>query len=171
VLLAGLASDAPSSGSWAGPGTAIDATGRITVALPAGWRATGSGWTEQRDADGDPEPALVLSPDPDRWVADAAVPGAFVGLSRELAARIAPAAFVARRAPADCTAAPVRTVRRGGIDWVVAAFTACPDGKPVIVESAGLGPGRAGLVYVQITPPAGSGTEFVDALLAGVRVR
>jgi hypothetical protein len=40
-----------------------------------------------------------------------------------------------------------------------------------IAETAGIGPGDAGLVYVQIAPPAGSGPEFVDTLLAGVRVR
>jgi hypothetical protein len=39
------------------------------------------------------------------------------------------------------------------------------------VEAAGLGPDGAGLVYVQLTPPAGSGPAFVDSLLAGVRVR
>jgi tRNA A-37 threonylcarbamoyl transferase component Bud32 len=171
AMLTGLASDAPSSGSWAGPGAAIDPTGRITVTLPDGWQAAGSGWAGRVDADGDPDPALVLSPEPDRWASDPGMPGAFVGLSRDLAASTAPADFVADRAPADCTPAPVRRVRRGGIDWVVATFTGCPDGKPVIVESAGVGPGGAGLVYVQIAPPAGSGTAFVDALLAGVRVR
>ena len=40
----------------------------------------------------------------------------------------------------------------------------------MIVEAAGPAPGDAGLVYVQIAPPAGSGPAFVDALLAGVRV-
>jgi hypothetical protein len=41
----------------------------------------------------------------------------------------------------------------------------------VVVEAAGAAGGAAGLVYVQIAPPAGSGPEFVDRLLAGVRVR
>jgi hypothetical protein len=170
ALLATVASDAVNAGSWAGPGHAADPTGRITVALPDGWHAKGAGWRGTSDADGDPEPALIMSPDPDRWTTDPAVPGAFVGLSRSQATST-PAAFVAGRAPADCVAAPVRRIRRSEIDWVIAAFTACPGRKPVIVETAGLGPGDAGLVYVEITPPADSGTEFVDELLAGVRVR
>jgi hypothetical protein len=171
AALAGLTSDSLSAGSWMGPGAAADPTGRITVTLPDGWHAAGSGWQDQRGPDGDPEPALVMSPDPERWTSDPSVPGAFVGLSRGIAARTTPAAFVAERAPADCVAAPVRRISEGGIDWVVATFTSCPDGRPVIVESAGAGPGAAGLVYVQITPPAGSAATFVDALLAGVRVR
>lgn len=52
---------------------------------------------------------------------------------------------------------------------MVAAF-ACPGGRPVIVEAAGRA-APAGLLYVQLTPPPGSGEDFVDALLAGVRVR
>ncbi len=170
ALLTTVASDALNAGSWAGPGKAADPSGRITVTLPDGWHAEGSGWRGTSDADGDPEPALVMSPDPGRWATDPAVPGAFVGLSRSIAAESTPAAFVAGRAPADCVAAPVRRTSRGGIDWVIAMFT-CPTGKPVIVETAGLGPGDTGLVYVQITPPASGGTEFVDELLAGVRVR
>ncbi|MEW2332537.1 hypothetical protein AB0880_32660, partial [Micromonospora chersina] len=38
------------------------------------------------------------------------------------------------------------------------------------VEAAGRA-APAGLLYVQLTPPPGSGEDFVDALLAGVRVR
>ncbi len=171
ALLATVASDALSGGSWAGPGRAMDPSGRITVALPDGWHAEGSGWQGTRGADGDPEPALIMSPDPDQWAADPALPGAFVGLSRSIAADSTPAAFVAGRTPAGCVAAPVRRSNRAGIDWVIAAFTSCPVGKPVIVETAGLGPRDAGLVYVQIAPPAGSGTDFVDELLAGVQVR
>ncbi|GAA4469070.1 hypothetical protein GCM10023170_083910 [Phytohabitans houttuyneae] len=53
----------------------------------------------------------------------------------------------------------------------MALYSSCPGAKTVIVETAGVGPGDAGLVYVQIAPPAGSGPAFVDTLLAGVRVR
>jgi tRNA A-37 threonylcarbamoyl transferase component Bud32 len=162
------------------PGTAVDPTGRLTVALPVGWRSWGSGWAEQLDPAGIPEPAMIVSPDPERWRTGRAVPGAFIGVSRGLATDGTPAAFVAAQQHAGCTASPVRATRQAGIEWVVARYTACPDGfdrngrvarKPVIVESAGVGPGGAGLVYVQIAPPAGSGPEFVDELLAGVRVR
>jgi hypothetical protein len=150
---------------------AADRTGRITVALPNGWHVRGSGWAGQRDADGNLEPALVIAPDPDRWRSDPAMPGAFVGLSRGLADRSTPARFLGEHPHADCVAAPTRTARLAGIDWIIAEFDSCRTGKAVIVESAGLGTGDAGLVYVQITPPAGSGSSFVDTLLAGVRVR
>ncbi|MEU7997298.1 serine/threonine-protein kinase [Micromonospora sp. NPDC049060] len=149
------------AGSWT--------SGPVTVALPLGWRATGTGWAGRYGPDGRLEPALVMSPDPHRWAADPTVPGAFVGLSASIAARTSPAGFVAERPHAACVAAPVRRTRQAGVDWVVARFT-CDRGRPEVVEAAGLAPGRAGLVYVQITPPPGSRADFVDTLLAGVRV-
>lgn len=152
-------------------GVAVDSTRRITIALPAGWHATGSGWKDRSDASGAREPALVVSPAPDRWKSDPAMPGAFIGLSREIATRSTPAAFVAQQPHAGCVAAPVRTSRQAGIDWVVALHSFCGSGKASVVETAGVGPGDAGLVYVQIAPPTGSGPAFVDTLLAGVRVR
>ncbi|AVT31781.1 serine/threonine protein kinase [Plantactinospora sp. BC1] len=148
-----------------------DSTGRITVALPEGWQATGSGWIGQRGPDGELEPALVMSPDPERWPTDRAVPGAFVGLSRSLAQRHDPAGYVAEHPHAECVATPARTVRRGDVDWYVAAFTACRSGKPAIVEAAGLAPRQTGLVYAQIAPPADASADFVDTLLAGIRIR
>ncbi len=154
-----------------GPATAEDPSGRITVTLPDGWRAAGSGWAGQRRADGNLEPALVVSPDPDRWASDPAVPGAFVGVSSALAGQRAPGEFVAGHPHAECTASPLRATRQGSLDWVVAGFTACASGKPEIVEAAAVAPDAAGLVYVQVAPPAGSGPSFVDSLLAGVRVR
>ena len=90
--------------------------------------------------------------------------------SRSLAARTTPAAFIRQHGHPGCTAAPLRTTRQAGIDWLVARYD-CPGGHPVVVETAGLEPGGAGLVYVQVAPPAGSGPDFVDTLLAGVRVR
>jgi tRNA A-37 threonylcarbamoyl transferase component Bud32 len=168
-LTAGLAADAARMRPAAG--TAVDATGRITVALPAGWRAEGAGWQGQFEPDGTLAPALVMAPDPDRWATDQGMPGAFVGLSRGIAAQVRPAAFVAGRTHGDCVAAPVRTSRQGDVDWVVAGYTSCPTGKRSIVEAAGNAPGSAGLVYVQVAPPAGSDADMVDALLAGVRVR
>ncbi|MET8835201.1 serine/threonine-protein kinase [Micromonospora sp. NPDC004540] len=152
------------------PSGAVGRSGPLTVALPAGWRADGTGWAGQYGDDGELEPALVVSPDPGRWAADPDVPGAFVGLSAGTARRTTPEGFLAERPHADCAAAPVRRTRQGGVDWVVAAF-ACPGGRPVIVEAAGRAAGPAGLLYVQLTPPPGSGPDFVDALLAGVRVR
>ncbi|NES30378.1 protein kinase [Micromonospora terminaliae] len=165
VALGGTAGDA----AGRDPAGAVGRSGPLTVALPAGWRADGTGWAGQYGDDGELEPALVVSPDPGRWAADPGVPGAFVGLSAGTARRTTPEGFLAERPHADCAAAPVRRSRQGGVDWIVAAF-ACPAGRPVIVEAAGRAAGPAGLLYVQLTPPPGSGTDFVDALLAGVRV-
>lgn len=144
-------------------------SGPVSVLLPAGWRAAGTGWAGRYDARGRLEPALVVSPDPGRWATDPSVPGAFVGLSATLGRRSTPADFVAQRPHADCVAAPVRRVRRGATVWVVARFT-CPAGRPVLVEAVARA-GRAGLLYVQVVPSPGSGPDVVDALLAGVRVR
>ncbi|WP_117213793.1 protein kinase domain-containing protein [Allorhizocola rhizosphaerae] len=162
-----LAADGPSDP----PGTASDPLGRLVVALPQGWRAGGGRWKGQFGPDGRPEPALVIAPDPSRWTSHEAMPGAFVGLSRTIAARTTPAGFLAERAHAGCLAGAVRTARLGAIVWVIAPYTACVTGKTVIVEAASLGPGGAGLIYLQIAPPIGSGDGFIDALLAGVRVR
>ncbi|MFI7607268.1 protein kinase [Micromonospora sp. NPDC049366] len=146
------------------------ASGPVVVILPPGWRATGTGWAGQYGDDGALEPALIVSPDPGRWATDPTVPGAFVGLSASTARRTSAEGFLAERPHADCVPAPVRRTRQGGTDWVVAAFT-CPGARPVVVEAAGLAADRTALLYVQAVPPPGGGTEFVDALLAGVRVR
>jgi tRNA A-37 threonylcarbamoyl transferase component Bud32 len=153
----------------AGVRTASDTTGQITVDLPAGWRAAGSGWAGRIGVDGGLEPALVISPDPQRWLTDPAVPGAFVGLSRTAAARTTAAGFVAEQQHARCAATPVRRTRQAGLDWVVARFT-CAEPKPVIIEAAGLAAGVGALVYVQIAPDPGTIDRDVDALLAGVDV-
>ncbi|MET8259038.1 serine/threonine-protein kinase [Micromonospora sp. NPDC005205] len=145
-------------------------TGPLTVALPPGWSAAGATWAGQYGTDGEPEPALVLSPQPRRWAADPRLPGAFVGLSTATAARTTPAGFLAERTHGDCTPAPPRATRQAGVEWTVVAYR-CDQGRPRIVESAALHPGGAALVYVQITPPLDTDTAFVDTLLAGVRVR
>ncbi|MEV4543604.1 serine/threonine-protein kinase [Micromonospora echinaurantiaca] len=165
VALGGAAGDAATPPR---PGAATAGSGPVTVALPAGWRAAGTGWAGQYGDDGDLEPALVVSPDPARWAVDPSVPGAFVGLSASIARRTGAEGFLAERPHADCVAAPVRRTRQGGVDWVVAGY-ACPRGRPVIVEAAGTTP--AGLLYAQVVPPPGGGSAFVDALLAAVRVR
>ncbi|MGC4848631.1 serine/threonine-protein kinase [Micromonospora sp. DT15] len=145
-------------------------TGPLTVALPAGWSAAGATWAGQYGADGEPEPALVMSPQPRRWAADPRLPGAFVGLSASTAARATPAGFLAERTHGDCTPAPARTTRQAGIEWTVVAYR-CDQGRRRIIESAALHHGRPALVYVQITPPSDTTTDFVDTLLGGVRVR
>ncbi|MEU4380992.1 serine/threonine-protein kinase [Micromonospora echinofusca] len=171
AVLAFVAAGATGGDDTTGGRDAGSATsGALTVALPPGWRAAGTGWAGRYGADGRLEPALVMSPDPHRWAADPSVPGAFVGLSADIAARSTPAGFVAGRPHAACAAWPVRRTRQAGVEWVVARFT-CDEGRPEIVEAAGLAPGRAGLIYVQVTPPANGRADFVDTLLAGVRAR
>ncbi|SCF24893.1 serine/threonine-protein kinase [Micromonospora chokoriensis] len=168
ALLGGV--DAEPGGAGSGrPAAETYTSGPLTVLVPAGWSATGSTWAGQFDAAGRPEAALVMSPQPHRWAADPRLPGAFVGFSAATAARTTPAGFLAERTHGDCTPAPARTTRQAGVEWTVVAYR-CDRGRPRIVESAGLHPGRAALVYVQITPPDDT-TAFVDTLLAGVRVR
>ncbi|MEU8330758.1 serine/threonine-protein kinase [Micromonospora sp. NPDC048839] len=145
-------------------------TGPLTVVLPPGWSATGTTWAGQYGADGEPEPALVMSPQPRRWAADPRLPGAFVGLSATTAARATPAGFLAERTHGDCAPAPSRLIRQAGVEWTVVAYR-CDRGRPQIIEAAATHPGRPALVYVQISPPADSGPDFVDTLLAGVRLR
>jgi eukaryotic-like serine/threonine-protein kinase len=166
VVLVGVPSDVPLPRP-AGNRTATDRTGQLTVTLPDGWQSAGSGWAGHFDPEGRLEPGLVISPDPQRWLADPSVPGAFAGLSRSAGARTTAAGFVAEHPHARCVASPVRRSRQAGIDWVVARF-ACTTGKPVIVEAAGEAAGT--MVYVQIAPPAGAGDPDVDTLLAGVAV-
>lgn len=166
VLTTGAAAGPSNGGRSTGPRVATDASGRIQVTLPDGWQIVGSGW-ERPGPDGGLMPALVMSPAPTRWLADPSVSGAFVGL--------APATgtadqFVAGHQHAGCVAAPARVSRAGALDWVVAAFSACRTGKPVVVEAAATGTGGQGIVWAQIAPPPGAGSDFVDTILAGVRL-
>ena len=96
--------------------------------------------------------------------------GAFFWLAPDGKMGREPAALIAQVPHARCTPAPVRRSRQAGIDWVIAALS-CSDRRGQLVEVAGAGPAGAGLVYVQIAPPASSAPAFVDTLLAGVRVR
>jgi tRNA A-37 threonylcarbamoyl transferase component Bud32 len=170
ALVSVLAADSVNVRFWRQPGIAVDATGRIAVRVPDQWRAGAGQWAGPDGAGAPAEPVLVLSPDPARWAADTAAPGAFVWLSRDSRFVDAPASFVAGRPHAGCAAAPVRRSRQARIDWVIADFR-CPDARGRLVEAAGMGTAGAGLVYVQVVPPAGSDSTFVDTLLAGVRVR
>ncbi|PWR08099.1 serine/threonine protein kinase, partial [Micromonospora acroterricola] len=171
VVAVGGAAGAETGGASSGrPAAGTYTAGPLTVALPPGWSATGASWAGQYGADGGPEPALVMSPQPRRWAADPRLPGAFVGLSAATAARTTPAGFLAERTHGDCASAPARTTRQADVEWTVVAYH-CDRGRPRIVESAGLHPERAALLYVQIVPPADGGPDFVDTLLAGVRVR
>ncbi|MEU8282883.1 serine/threonine-protein kinase [Micromonospora sp. NPDC048905] len=169
AVLVGAVGAEPGGVGSARPVGGTYTTGPLTVVLPPGWSATGATWAGQYGADGQPEPALVMSPQPRRWAADPRLPGAFVGLSATTAARATPAGFLAERTHGDCAPAPSRLIRPAGVEWTVVAYR-CDRGRPQIIESAATHPGRPALVYVQISPPAGSGPDFVDTLLAGVRL-
>ncbi|WP_410821385.1 protein kinase domain-containing protein [Micromonospora sp. 050-3] len=170
VAAVGAVGAEPGGAGSARPVGGTYTTGPLTVTLPPGWSATGATWAGQYGADGEPEPALVMSPQPRRWAADLHLPGAFVGLSVSTAARATPAGFLAERTHGDCTPAPARATRQAGVEWTVVAYR-CDRGRPQIIESAALHPGRPALVYVQVAPPADGGPDFVDTLLAGVRLR
>ncbi|WP_406066305.1 protein kinase domain-containing protein [Micromonospora sp. NBC_00860] len=170
VAAVGAVGAEPGGAGSARPVGGTYTTGPLTVTLPPGWSATGATWAGQYGADGEPEPALVMSPQPRRWAADPRLPGAFVGLSASTAARATPAGFLAERTHGECTPAPTRVTRQDGVEWTVVAYR-CDRGRPQIVESAALHPGRSALVYAQITPPVASGPDFVDTLLAGVHLR
>jgi tRNA A-37 threonylcarbamoyl transferase component Bud32 len=170
AMVSVLASDVVGGRFLRQPGVAVDATGRISVRLPNGWHAMTGRWAWPGQPGGPRYPALLVSPYPARWRTDDAVRGAFIWLASDATVDSAPAAVVAQVPHADCTPAPSRRSRQAGIDWVIAAFN-CPDRRGRLVEVAGTGPAGAGLVYVQIAPPAGNASVFVDTLLAGVRVR
>ncbi|MGC4748696.1 serine/threonine-protein kinase [Micromonospora sp. DT201] len=169
AVLGGAGAEPGGTGSGR-PGGGTYTAGPLTVTLPDGWSAAGATWAGQYGVDGEAEPALVMSPQPRRWAADPRVPGAFVGFSATTAARTTPAGFLAERTHGDCTSAPARTIRQAGVEWTVVAYR-CDRGRPRIVESAGRHPDRDALLYVQIVPPVDGGPDFVDTLLAGVRVR
>jgi tRNA A-37 threonylcarbamoyl transferase component Bud32 len=170
ALVSVLASDAVGGRFPRQPGVAVDATGRISVRLPDGWRAVPGRWAWPGDPGGPRHPALLVSPDPARWRTDDAVRGAFVLLAGDGTTDRTPAALIAGLPHTGCAPAPVRRSRKAGIDWVIAAFD-CPGRQARLVEAAGTGSGGAATVYVQIAPPASNAPAFVDTFLAGVRVR
>jgi hypothetical protein len=170
ILSASVASNSTGARMRGVTGSVTDRTGQITMLLPDGWHARRAALRGHREPGGRPAPALVVTPEPDRWDVEPAVPGVFVVLSPGLAARTTPAALLAGRRRTTCTAAPVRTARLAEIAWTVARFTSCPQVDAEIVEAAGIA-GAAGLVLVQVVPPPGGGPDFVDRVLASLRVR
>jgi tRNA A-37 threonylcarbamoyl transferase component Bud32 len=167
LVLGTLASDDISGRFVARPGVAVDASRRMAVDLPAGWHARTGPW-DAVAAGGHGGTALIISPDPDRWPTDATLPGAFLGLSRDIS--VTPAEFLARRQNSACRGTlPPRTLRQGGVEWTIAGFRDCPDGRPRISEAVGVRPGVPGLVHVQMSLVGGQSAE--DRLLAGLRLR
>jgi eukaryotic-like serine/threonine-protein kinase len=166
-----LAGDAVEGRLTARPGVAADESGRIAIRVPDGWRDDSGTWAGPQSTGYRRAPALVISPDPERWGVDKTVPGAFIWASGTAGASMTPAEFVAGRRHPGCTAAPLQDGRRAGVDWVIARYTDCTDGRALVVEAAGIGPGDSGLVYVQVAPPANTASAFVDTLLAGLQLR
>ena len=166
-----LAGDAVEGRLTARPGVAADESGRIAIRVPDGWRDDSGTWGGPEGTGYRRAPALVISPDPERWGVDKTVPGAFIWASGTAGASMTPAEFLAGRRHPGCTAAPLQDGRRAGVDWVIARYTECADGRALVVEAAGIGPGDSGLVYVQVAPPANTASTFVDTLLAGLQLR
>ena len=166
VLVGLLGSDSVTGRLEPRAGAAVDATGRMSVPLPAGWQARTGPW-DPSSAGGHGGSAMILSPDPARWPADPAVPGAFLG--RSGSGGMTPAEFLSRRRHTRCVAVPARTARLAGVDWLIAGYRDCPDGRVLIIEAAGARPGTPGLVHVQLTPGP-DGTPAIDTLLAGLRL-
>jgi tRNA A-37 threonylcarbamoyl transferase component Bud32 len=152
-------------------GAAVDARGQISVQVPDGWAGATGYWTRPQDAGGQRGPVVVTSPDPARWAVGTTVPGAFLWLSEDGATTTSPSAFIAGRPHAVCVAVPMRTTRQAGLNWLIAGYRDCANGRAQLVEAVGTRPGDTELVYAQIAPPPGSPPAFVDTMLAGVRVR
>ncbi|MET8811400.1 serine/threonine-protein kinase [Streptomyces sp. NPDC004549] len=158
----------PAAGD-AGPVRVRDASGRISVQVPAGWarEVRDSGWNPA--AIGLPsgqEPGLVVAGDLERWPdLGAAVDGVFVGVAGggDVAARVGALTH------AGCRDAGDRSFTGGAWRGTVHTWGHCPDGGSV-TESA-LRPADGAdepQVYVQVRRK--SGGDATDAVLRSLRV-
>jgi hypothetical protein len=193
------ASDAVGGRFWREPGVAVDATGRISVRLPDGWRPMTVRWAGSANRGGR---ALVVSPDPTSWESDARIPGAFIGFPPDqstpdhpTAAPTTPPGPIPTVTPTSTTnprSAPDPRAENPGAAGFLAArpHSDCVPAPLRATKQPGIdwviaaftcpdgqgtlveaaGTGPAGLVYAQIAPPPHSAPTFVDTLLAGVRV-
>ena len=149
-------------------GRVWDTTHRVSVLRPTGWKWTGSGWRDRVGPDGRAEPAFVVATDPARWPGDAAVAGAFVGLSPSAVARgETVAGFLSTRVHAGCRPPVSVDERHGGRSWTIVTFAACSDGRAV-TEAAAVD--AAGLLYVQFSVPSSNSSPSIRVLLDSVTV-
>ena len=168
ALAAGAAVLVPagaSAGADAGLVRVSDASGRLSIAVPAGWAK------QFRDAGWDPgalrlssgsAPGLVVGPDLAAWADPASpVPGMFAGLTPASGSPVLPE-------HPGCVRQPERRVRMAGFDALVQAWTGCA-GTPVSFSEVLLTPTRGDVgVYVQLKQTGG--TDRTDDLLDRVRV-
>ncbi|WP_330461301.1 serine/threonine protein kinase [Streptomyces sp. NBC_00820] len=154
----------------AGPVRVTDATGRVSVEVPAGWarELRASGWDPRTlGLPRGHEPGLVVADDLAAWSdLRAAVDGVFVGSGAhgDAAARVAALAHPGCRSTASHTFTSP--------DWrgTVRTWTGCPDGGS-ITESV-LHPAHGGTepqVYVQVRRQGDDGSAD-DAVLRSLRV-
>ncbi|MFF9086268.1 serine/threonine-protein kinase [Streptomyces sp. NPDC014991] len=146
-----------------------DATGRVTLRVPAGWgwELRGSGWDPHAlGLAAGHEPGLVVADDLARWsdLKDA-VDGVFVGVS----AHGDVTAGVRALAHSGCRYAGARAFTGSAWHGVVRAWTGCPDGGSVTESALAPAGGSAQpQVYVQVRQ-RGTG-DATDGILRSLRV-
>ncbi|MBL1084432.1 serine/threonine protein kinase [Streptomyces actinomycinicus] len=157
-------------GGTADDGTRVtDATGRVSVRVPAGWgrELRASGWDPRAlGLRAGHEPGLVVADDLSRWPdLRAAVDGVFVGVSThgDVTAKVKALAHP------GCHYSGARTVTAGDRHGLVRAWDGCPDGGSV-TESALVPAGGSAQpqVYVQVRQRDDS--DATDPILRSLRV-
>jgi hypothetical protein len=162
AAVAALVPAAASAGPDAGLTRVADASGRVSVAVPAAWAGEfrDGGW----ELPSGTQPAVLVGPDLAAWADPASrVPGMFAGLF--------PATDAAPALPdhQGCAAQPERRLRAAGLDARVLRWTRCAGGSVSFSEVLLTGAGADVGVYVQIKQ-----TGEVDRtahLLGRLRVR
>jgi eukaryotic-like serine/threonine-protein kinase len=141
-----------------------DATGALSVAVPASWarQLTDGGWDPA--AVGLPAgqaPGLVVSSDVSAWaVPGRTSPGVFAGIGDNMPAAVAPA-------HTDCTRAPDRRIVVDGLSGRVQRWTACSGtstsySEILLTEASGRG------VYLQVRQA--EAVDRTDQVVRGVRI-
>jgi tRNA A-37 threonylcarbamoyl transferase component Bud32 len=159
---AALIPAAASSGADAGLTRVADASGRVSVAVPAAWAQEfrDAGWAPA----GVPQPAVVVGTDLAAWADPASrVPGLFAGLYPD-----------ANAAPAlpdhqGCVQQPERRSRAAGLDARVFRWTRCAGTSVSFSEVLLTPPGAEFGVYVQIRQI--DDVDRTDRLLGRLRIR
>ncbi|RKN31558.1 serine/threonine-protein kinase [Micromonospora musae] len=147
-----------------------DASGDLTIAVPAGWaqQLKDAGWDPARvRLPSGQAPGLLVGPDLAAWPDPASrVPGVFAGASRSLGSGQPAPALPAH---ADCTAHPARPVAIGDLTGWVRRWVGC-GGTPISFSEVLLAPAHDGYgIYVQIKQV--DRTDRTDWILESLRVR
>jgi hypothetical protein len=164
---------ASSAGADAGLVRVSDVSGRLSIAVPAGWAK------QFRDAGWDPgtlrfpagsAPGLVVGPDLTAWADPAShVPGMFAGLTPPLAADTGGISAVpALPDHQGCVRQPERRLRLAGFDARVLRWTQCAGARISFSEVLLVPPQGDFGVYVQLKQI--DGIDRTDRLLGRLRV-